>query len=447
VARDPEIREGIFHDDWRNIDYLLVSPQMLTDTREGDLDIIADALEHATTIATFDTGGWPIEVRRVGVFHRLPATTDPLLLRSWESYKNRFIQDGRVIDPAGNVTTSEGQAYALLRAVYVDDRATFDAVWRWTQANLQVRDDELLAWRWGERPDGTTGLLDMGAAADADVDAALALLFAARQWDEPAYQQAAMPILRAIWEQETAVVAGQRVATAGDWAAPPGQPVIVNPSYFAPYAYRIFAAADPDRPWGTLVDSTYAVLERIADTPELGGQVGLVPNWVALDPTTGAPRPADGFDAYGREFSYDASRLPWRLAVDWLWFTEPRAQAALTALELPRRELAEKGRLMAAYGLDGAPTVDYEALSMYAGALGSLLVDSDRDRVHRVFAEQILRHYVDGPTGAHWGDPQNYYDQNWAWFATALMDGGLSNLWAGERTIDWERVGLVGSRR
>jgi hypothetical protein len=31
--------------------------------------------------------------------------------------------------------------------------------------------------------------------------------------------------------------------------------------------------------------------------------------------------------------------------------------------------------------------------------------------------------YRDTPAGANWGDPDNYYDQNWAWFATALANG------------------------
>jgi hypothetical protein len=31
--------------------------------------------------------------------------------------------------------------------------------------------------------------------------------------------------------------------------------------------------------------------------------------------------------------------------------------------------------------------------------------------------------YRDTPAGAYWGDPDDYYNQNWAWFATALANG------------------------
>src|SRR5450759_5509645 len=56
-----------------------------------------------------------------------------LLAAAWSGYKDRFIQpDGRVIDfQRDQMTTSEGQSYAMLRAVWMNDRPTFDLTWRW----------------------------------------------------------------------------------------------------------------------------------------------------------------------------------------------------------------------------------------------------------------------------------------------------------------------------
>jgi hypothetical protein len=79
---------------------------------------------------------------------------------------------------------------------------------------------------------------------------------------------------------------------------------------------------------------------------------------------------------------------------------------------------------------------------MYAGVLPGLLVgeDTDPELAHKIFVEKILTGYVnDDAETARWGeDPDNYYDQNMAWFATAVMEGAMSNLWEGERVIDWE---------
>ena len=52
--------------------------------------------------------------------------------QSWAGYKQGFVGgDGRVSDPTrGGITTSEAQSYALLRAVWMDDRPSFDSVLR-----------------------------------------------------------------------------------------------------------------------------------------------------------------------------------------------------------------------------------------------------------------------------------------------------------------------------
>ena len=72
----------------------------------------------------------------------------------WDAYVAHFIDaQGRVIDhTSGDRTTSEGQAYAMFFALADNDRATFDRVLSWTQANLANNDLEnhLPAWLWGQ---------------------------------------------------------------------------------------------------------------------------------------------------------------------------------------------------------------------------------------------------------------------------------------------------------
>jgi endo-1,4-beta-D-glucanase Y/4-amino-4-deoxy-L-arabinose transferase-like glycosyltransferase len=439
---DPRVRDELLHNRWQSVDYVAVSPSVEADMTSRDLPIIPDAIRNADEVRTFYTDDWSIRILRVRKLAEVAAYADPFLTTSWTTYCSRFIHDGQVIDPATGETTSEGQSYALLRAVYADDRATFDQVWDWTRANLRSETGRL-AWRWGLSETGQAGVLDPQSAADADQDIALALLFASQRWDEAAYHTDARGLLDVIWETETDIVAGQRVLVGGPWArAGEALPdaVVVNPSYFAPYAYRIFAEVDPSRPWLDLVDSSYNVLDRIHQSEALGGAAGVVPNWVALDATTGELLPADGVHNQASQFSFDASRLPWRLTLDWLWFQDDRARSALAYVSLPARELTATGQLKAAYKLDGQPAAEYEATSMYAGTLPGLLVGAEPALAHTVFATRILRAYENTGAEAYWGDPDNYYDQNWAWFATALMNGGMANVWADETVVSWDRV-------
>ncbi len=422
------------------------------ETGGANLPLVEEARESSDRIRLFESSDWRMELLRVRNLHQTPAFDNPMLQNTWESYKENFVEDGRVVDPkAGGATTSEGQAYAMLRAVYVNDREAFDELWGWTQQNLQEPNgNSLLAWKYGETENGTEGVTDFSTATDADTDAALALLFAAETFDDPAYEREALNILDEVWEEETVSDVGgyDRVLVAGDWARGDDRTArpVVNPSYLSPYAYKIFADADPSHDWDALVDSSYGILQDIQASPELGGEAGVVPNWIAIDPETGAPEAAELEGLPTDEFSYDATRVPWRMSLDYLWFGDERALEIMEGLSLPRQQIEDEGRLFASYGLDGEPTADYEATSAYAGILPGLLVGGDSALAHKVFAEKILGAYNAGGLegrDAYWGeDPDDYYNQNMAWFATAIMDGSMSNLYTGEEVVEWKETAI-----
>ncbi len=65
VEDDPAIRDAVFHNDWRNIDYVVATPQMLVDAGRNHMTFVEAAIDHSTVIAHFDTGGWPIDIREV----------------------------------------------------------------------------------------------------------------------------------------------------------------------------------------------------------------------------------------------------------------------------------------------------------------------------------------------------------------------------------------------
>jgi hypothetical protein len=66
VLRDPEIRKGVFENDWRTVDYIVTTSQLLQDVRiDRDAAYVSEALARSSCLARFDTGGWPVEVRMV----------------------------------------------------------------------------------------------------------------------------------------------------------------------------------------------------------------------------------------------------------------------------------------------------------------------------------------------------------------------------------------------
>ncbi|HBL12446.1 MAG TPA: glycosyl hydrolase, partial [Cyanobacteria bacterium UBA11162] len=145
----------------------------------------------------------------------LPPSTanQDILEQSWVIYRQQFIQeDGRVIDyQASDRSTSEGQAYAMLRAVIINDPTTFDLTLQWAEENLHRLSatgeptDQLWVWLWGKDEKGNWGPIDRNFASDADIDAITALILASRRWNRPEYLELALIKLRDLWEFSTIV--------------------------------------------------------------------------------------------------------------------------------------------------------------------------------------------------------------------------------------------------
>ncbi|HSM83298.1 MAG TPA: glycosyl hydrolase family 8 [Nodosilinea sp.] len=357
----------------------------------------------------------------------LPVTSPQtdLLVESWQAYRSRFIQsDGRVIDREdSDRTVSEGQAYAMLRAVAINDPATFERTYSWAQNNLARTDDEgaptdlLWAWKWGQRPDGSWGTLDPNFATDADIDAATALIWAAQRWGCPQYLDAARALLADIWALGTVTFAdGTRQLIPGPAEAFRLEPeqVVLNPSYFAPASFRLFAQVDPDHDWQSLIDSGYALLAALADF----STTGLPPDWVAYNPTTDTYRQLPLDYPLQSRYSFDAFRVWWRVSQDAAWHREPRAQAYLAdrTPELIRRWQQDQ-RLPARLTLDGGAEASYEATAHYA-MLYPALLQVDAATAADIYRQKLQPVYRNG----FWDNDTAYYTQNLAWFGLLPLE-------------------------
>lgn len=339
----------------------------------------------------------------------------PLLDRTWRGYLDQMVQgDGRVIDrTAGHITTSEGQAYALVRAAWAGDRAAFDRLLRWTRDNLQGHDETALpAWKWGQREDGSWGVMDPNSATDADLWLAYALVLGAERWEEARYRDQARALLQRIWNEETRVVGGHRVVLPGSWARG-HDPVTVNPSYWLPFAYRAFAEVDTANDWLGLVDSTYVLLAK------LRGPNGLHPDWAWLDAQTAEPvAPPEASEARHRINGYEAFRIAWTLAAEARWYKEPRALAELSHQRWQAERVAGSEPLPAVIELGGSELSGETYLGRYGALLPALDLMQPGADLHLY---QGVLAPVSHPRG--WGDADDYYSQNWVWLGLALWTG------------------------
>lgn len=358
-----------------------------------------------------------------------------MLRELWGRYKQGYVEPGtgRSIDKQrDNITTSEGQSYTMLRAVWMDDRETFDLAWKWTRENLDRPDDELFSWLWGKRPDGSYGILTnqngQNTATDGDSDIALALVFAANRWQDDAYLDQANKIISDIWEKEVVLINGKPVLAANNLEKQSPDRTIVNVSYFSPYAYRIFAQVDKKagHDWSALVANSYDVIDQTLEAPlDKGKSAGLPPDWVDLDKRTGALRPVREA-SLTTDYGYDAMRTPWRLALDYAWFQEPRAKASLEKMRFLSTEWQKDQTLASVYSHDGQVIDANESPAIYGGDIGYFMVAAPELK-EAVYAQRLKVLY--SPDKQDWNDRElSYYSANWAWFGLALYNDKLPNL-------------------
>ncbi|MGC4088351.1 MAG: glycosyl hydrolase family 8 [Polyangiaceae bacterium] len=238
----------------------------------------------------------------------LPVYSTDSVATAYNNWKTKFYVGGRVVRPENsNDTVSEGIAYGMLIAVYMNDRSMFDTLYAYSQTKL----DQNGLMHWNINSGGS--VIGQNSATDAEEDMAWALLVADAQWGGT-YKANAIKLIDAIWNKE--VESGSNVLKPGDSFGGSSQ---TNPSYFAPSYYRAFAKVTSYN-WNAVIDSSYTILSAAS------GSLGLVPNWVNAQ---GAGVNGPGNDSNGLAYGYDACRTPFRIALDYCMNGEPRAKAYL----------------------------------------------------------------------------------------------------------------------
>lgn len=418
IDADPDVRRQVLRNNQSNIDIIAATPQMENDIAVSGLNITGKALQNARPIKQFWNDGW-------GVTLWATLNPDRILTASWLSYKENFIDQGRTLDPQADfITTSEGQSYSLLRAVWMDDRNTFDQVWRWTKNNLQL-DNGLFIWRYDQSTPELPG--NLGTATDADQDIALALIFASRVWEDDSYARQAQAILDAIWELEVYDDGDQAVILGGNWANL-GRSLIINPSYLSPASYRIFAEFDPNHDWLRAVDTSYQLLELCTQARLGRDRAVLPPEWCEYSLTTGQVSQPEKPYPTSTHYSFNAIRIPWRIGLDYRWFESETALNYLESLEFLSQEWLQDQRLLVGYQHNGQAWDEYESAVAYGANLAYFAITAP-ETAQTIYQEKLVNKLYEDDLESYWEDPNNYYTQNWAWFGTAFYTNNLPNLY------------------
>jgi endo-1,4-beta-D-glucanase Y len=224
------------------------------------------------------------------------------LRQAWAGWKALCLMpDGRVVDgPQADASHSEGQGYGLTLAAIFDDMPAFERIWAWTEANLAVRDDALLAWRW--QVGVADPVPDTNNASDGDLFYIWALSAVAVRHNRKDLAKRARAMAKDL--AAACIVphpgrAGAKLFLPGAFGFTTDAGVLINPSYYMTRAMVDIAAATGVRAFDRLARDGVALMADLAAT-------GLVPDWIEVTAQGFAPPP----QRFSANAGYESIRVP-----------------------------------------------------------------------------------------------------------------------------------------
>jgi endo-1,4-beta-D-glucanase Y len=268
---------------------------------------------------------------------------------AWKSAHVEACANGSLVVVNEGAVVSEGIAYGMLLSVAMADQSLFDGLWKFYQDHLDK--NGLMNWKTSkcEAP----GNNNANAATDADLDAAMALVQAASRWPTATagYLGKAEALAGKIVQFETDMCDGRRILRPGDAYGGCSDTSFprVNPSYFSPGYYKVFAHyfSAQAATWHALSDASYQLYAIYQ-----ARMSNLVPDWSL----------PDGSDSDSSSYWYDACRTPWRVAVDYAWTGDTRAKTFMQNISswvdthggLPKGVQQQNSAFVGAFALAGA---------------------------------------------------------------------------------------------
>jgi endo-1,4-beta-D-glucanase Y len=355
----------------------------------------------------------------------------------WESYTKRFLDDqGRVIDrSAADRTTSEGQAYAMFFSLVGNDRAHFDKLLNWSEANLAQGDLTLRlpAWLWGKSASGEWKTLDQNSASDADLWMVYTLLQAGRLWHEPRYEKLGQVMAARMAKQNLALIPnlGTTLLPGPQGFHPDAETWMINPSYLPLPLVVALSKWIPGGVWGGVLDSLPKLTggkssHQFAMDWVAAGASGVHPSGAPAEPTAGAheSHPAGSYDAI-RVYLWLGMAAPGTPKLrELLGDVDGMAKAVGSGITPPLEVNAEGAvvRAEAPIGFSAAMIPYLTAIGMKAQA---------KTQMDRLTATR------DSGSGLY-GRPAEYYDQNLVLFSTGWSEERFRFERDGRLRVKWK---------
>lgn len=254
------------------------------------------------------------------------STLDQAVVDYYNRWKAAFVRQNcgngwyEVISPdADHPYVAEAQGYGMMIVATMagadpSAKTIFDGMVKYMLAHPSVNNPNLLA---AEQDSACRSVNGSDSATDGDMDVAMGLLLADRQWGSAGtynYRQLAIQHINAIKASE--VNPTTNLLKLGDWSSCcDALYYTTRPSDFHIDHMRAFREATGDAAWDTIRNAHQTLITNLQN--QYAPSTGLLPDFVVTTNTT--PKPAPGQvleDPNDGKYWWNSCRTPWRIGVD-----------------------------------------------------------------------------------------------------------------------------------
>jgi endo-1,4-beta-D-glucanase Y len=306
-------------------------------------------------------------------------------------WKNRYIRKSLCSDTyyvwsensgRNHECVSEGQGYgmvivALMAGADSLAQSTFNGLFNYYTEHPSKRSKVLMSWAQRR----TCGHDEESSASDGDIDSAYSWLLANAQWSSQGsinYLLRAKSIIAAILDQEINSKS-YSVLESNSIESDSRDYYDMRSSDFIPSAFRSFQKSTRESDWLKTIDSCYKIFSKVQQ--QYSPDAGLVPDFIQGINKKPAPAIKHYLESkYDGIYNYNASRVPWRIATDYIVSGEKRSKLFLEPINKWIRETTANNpdNISAGYSLEGEDlkSRNFEALSFISSFAISAMVDA-----------------------------------------------------------------------
>jgi endo-1,4-beta-D-glucanase Y len=281
----------------------------------------------------------------------------------------------------GKQCVSEGQGYgmtivALMAGYDQSAKGTYDNLYRYYKSHPDSKSRYLMAWAQNKKGKD----LDKTSATDGDMDIANSLLLADQQWGSKGvinYLEEGKAMINAIMQYEinhktwSVLLSDGVESDSGDFFD-------MRSSDFMPANFKAFNSVTHDYRWSKVINTNYKLFSILQK--KYSKEAGLFPDFIAGINKEAKPAKSHFLESrYDGYYNYNACRVPWRVATDYLLTGDIRSKIIAAKINRWIRETTNNDtyNISAGYTLKGEDIKGryFEALSFIAPFAVSAMVD------------------------------------------------------------------------